>query len=156
MNGLMHDAFWKSHDAGPGDVKLLQVDQLTDSFGEWGFKISIFGHEIEDQPGGLNVMVCCMKPAGRASTLSQYAMLSSFRLVNLPNPSEWQSEFPCLDMRLRMYWNLFSWGWGFVWYLPEESADFRISRGWAPSGWLACRTLRRAESGFLILNVNFV
>ena len=34
MNGLMHDAFWKSHDFGPGDVKLLQVDQLTDAFGQ--------------------------------------------------------------------------------------------------------------------------
>ena len=38
MNGLMHDAFWKSHDFGPGDVKLLQVDQLTESFGEWQSK----------------------------------------------------------------------------------------------------------------------
>ena len=34
MNGLMHGAFWKSHDAGPGDVKLLQVDQLPESFGQ--------------------------------------------------------------------------------------------------------------------------
>ena len=32
----MHDAFWKSHDAGIGDVKLLQVDQLTDTFGKRG------------------------------------------------------------------------------------------------------------------------
>ena len=47
MNGLMHDAFWKSHDFGPGDVKLLQVDQLTDAFGEQGVRISIFEHEIE-------------------------------------------------------------------------------------------------------------
>ena len=41
MNGLMHDAFWKSHDAGPGDVELLQVGQLAESFGEQGVRIFV-------------------------------------------------------------------------------------------------------------------
>ena len=34
MNGLMHDAFWKSYDASVGEVELLQVNQLLEAFGE--------------------------------------------------------------------------------------------------------------------------
>ena len=34
MNGLMHGAFWKSHDGGVAEIECLQVDQLTNAFRE--------------------------------------------------------------------------------------------------------------------------